>query len=1185
MPSQSKLLPVPMSSPVGLPTNGLERSVALDPSTDAIQNSSGDARRGQKRARKSQAFTCSWNDCRRVFGKLEHLQRHQRSHAGDVRYECPICKKRFVRSDVMARHTAIHEQESIVNKPRKVSCISCATLKVRCDSQPGSSCTRCQNSKLACTYKNLKRAPLSSREPSTSGTSSVSPAALDSVATSNFQAPVDNAASQIDYGLTPPALDINSSGQTNAAYQTVDDSFTAFSPLPVSYDFSNLPLESLYGFVMDSSDSYLGWGMDSTELDHMNALNTHAPNSPPANWFPTNPFDSAGFIIQEPEYSRDPVSAAPVPSHSSVRDSQPADSPWPHVYKPNTADSQLNLPSVSQRSRPTLSGTHFDRVGDSTREAMLSLISISHQSHWPVVDVAAFPSTQTLTVCINLYFQHFHETLPILRRSTFRIAETAPVLLLAMAAIGAMYSRDGLAGLAVAMNELTRRSISFMRESDRRVMFDTSIIKAWLLQSMFGLFCGSRMLYQHAEISRGGLVTAARRMHLLRPSLSFVEEIERRRVTATPEELRQACADDEERRRLGWGIYLYDMQISCLLNIAPLFSVGDVNMPLPSSEEIWNAPTISTSFESELVQSNSSNFRVVMSSLISDGKLSQPLNPFGFSLVAHTLYRLCTDACEHHWITSEPWAPTDSQYRLAFSSNFKQNPQELLDQLSASCYSLSCMPNSLVVSVSALSHHGHIQFTWPGFLHNIKVAAGKSGTERSKADARLWLSTRISEDQRNARSILVHAGQLSALLTRFTFDAPSESVWIFDAALTFWAIIKFGIGLGGLSASQGRTIVTWSGSNEVDGWIQNGGPVSFQGIGDLAELSVSRVLSVFSERLENMPWGIADRFRHVLDQLDYYFTMSVAEQFKLNTGASIPSIGLGTWQAKPGEVGKAVLHALKSGYKHLDCALIYQNEKEVGDAIKSSGVPRKDIFITSKVWNTHQNCVAEGLKQSLEALQTEYLDLYLIHWPVRLVPNETSALFPTNEDGSRSVDSSWNQQDTWRRMEEVYKSGKVKAIGVSNWSIPYLEHLEKSWTVVPAVNQVELHPYNPQHQLKKWCEDRGILLQAYCPLGSTSSPLLTDPQIVDMAAKYNVTPATILISYQINRGCIVLPKSVTPSRIEENHQAIHIAGEDMEILESMAANGKQQRVNTPLWGHDLGFDDWYGPGNKNAPKK
>ncbi|KFY26674.1 hypothetical protein V493_03945 [Pseudogymnoascus sp. VKM F-4281 (FW-2241)] len=1036
-----------MSSPIGLPTNGPERIAALVPS-EVIQNPSGDARRAEKRARKKQSFTCSWSDCRRVFGKFEHLQRHQRSHAGDVRYECPICKKRFVRSDVMARHTAIHDQESIVKKPRKVSCISCATLKVRCDGQPGSNCPRCQTSKQTCTYRNFKKVPLPSCDPSTSGILSISPTALGSVAASNSQEPVDDAASRMDYGLTPPVLEIDSSGQTNAAYQTVDDSFASFSPLPVSYDFSTLPLESLYGFVMDSSDSYLGWGMDSTELDHMNTLNTHAPNSPPANWLATNSFDSAGIISQELEYSREPTSAASVPSHSSARDSQPADSPWPHVYKPNTADSQLNLPSILQRSRPTLRGTHFDRVGDSTREAMLSLISISHQPQWPVVDVAAFPSTQTLSVCINLYFQHFHETLPIFRRSTFRIAETAPVLLLAMTAIGAMYSRDGLTGLAVAMNELTRRSISFMRESDRRVMFDMSIIKAWLLQSIFGLFCGSRMLYQHAEISRGGLVTAARRMHLLRPSLSFVEEIERRRVTATSEELRQACADDEERRRLGWGIYLYDMQISCLLNIAPLFSVGEVNMPLPSSEEIWNAPTFNTSFESELE---------------STGAVGPTVGVVLFSVMYAQL----------------------AYYQL------------------------------------------------------------------------------------NARSILVHAGQLSALLMRFTFDTPSESVWMFDAALTFWAIIKFGIGLGSSLAAQNRTTVTWSGSNEVDGWIQNGGPVSFQGIGDLAELSVSRVLSVFSERLENMPWGIADRFRHVLVNLSNYFAMSVPDQFELNTGASIPSIGLGTWQAKPGEVGKAVVHALESGYKHLDCALVYQNGKW-GDII---------------LWNTHQNCVAEGLELSLKALQTDYLDLYLIHWPVRLVPNETSALFPTNEDGTRSVDSSWDQQETWRQMEEVYKSGKVKAIGVSNWSIPYLQHLSKTWKVVPAVNQVELHPYNSQHQLKKWCEDRGILLQAYCPLGSTSSPLLADPQIVDMAAKYKVTPATILISYQINRGCIVLPKSVTPSRIEENLKVVHIAGEDMDLLESMAAGGKQQRVNTPLWGHDLGFDDWYGPGNKDAPKK
>ncbi|KAH8805433.1 glycerol dehydrogenase [Xylogone sp. PMI_703] len=305
--------------------------------------------------------------------------------------------------------------------------------------------------------------------------------------------------------------------------------------------------------------------------------------------------------------------------------------------------------------------------------------------------------------------------------------------------------------------------------------------------------------------------------------------------------------------------------------------------------------------------------------------------------------------------------------------------------------------------------------------------------------------------------------------------------------------------------------------------------------------------------------------------------MSVPESFKLNTGASIPAIGLGTWQAKPGEVGRAVVHALKVGYRHLDCALIYQNEKEVGEAIKESGVPRKDIFITSKAWNTYHPNVIDSLNQTLESLQTDYLDLYLIHWPVRLVPNESSALLPVNPDGTRAVDRSWNQQETWRQMEEIYKSGKVKAIGVSNWSIPYLEHLEKTWTVVPAVNQVELHPYNPSHELKKWCESRRILLEAYCPLGSTSSPLLGDPEIGALAEKYKVSPATILISYQVNRGCIVLPKSVTLSRIEENLKVIPIAKDDMETLETMAANGKQQRVNTPLWGHDLGFDDWYGP--------
>ncbi|KAK9234664.1 protein GCY [Lipomyces kononenkoae] len=305
--------------------------------------------------------------------------------------------------------------------------------------------------------------------------------------------------------------------------------------------------------------------------------------------------------------------------------------------------------------------------------------------------------------------------------------------------------------------------------------------------------------------------------------------------------------------------------------------------------------------------------------------------------------------------------------------------------------------------------------------------------------------------------------------------------------------------------------------------------------------------------------------------------MTLPTHFKLNTGALIPAIGLGTWQSKPGEVRKAVAFALKDGYRHIDAALIYGNENEVGQGIKDSGVPREKIFITSKLWNTHHPNVAEGLQKTLEALGTDYVDLYLIHWPVRLVPNETSELLPVNPDGTRSVDRSWDQSETWCQMEEVYKSGKVKAIGVANWSIPYLEELRKKWTIVPAVNQVELHPFLPQHELKEYCDKLGILLEAYSPLGSTGAPLMTDPEIQQIAEKNGVSAATILISYHVNKGIVVLPKSVSEKRISSNKEVILLSKEDLDVLDGLAAKGKAKRINTPLWGFDLGFADWYRP--------
>jgi glycerol 2-dehydrogenase (NADP+) len=194
-----------------------------------------------------------------------------------------------------------------------------------------------------------------------------------------------------------------------------------------------------------------------------------------------------------------------------------------------------------------------------------------------------------------------------------------------------------------------------------------------------------------------------------------------------------------------------------------------------------------------------------------------------------------------------------------------------------------------------------------------------------------------------------------------------------------------------------------------------------------------------------------------------------------------------------------------------------------------------------------------------------------VHWPVRTVENGTSKLFPTKPDGSRNIDRAWDQAETWRPMEALLAE-------------QYLEHLSKTWKIVPAVNQVELHPYNPQHKLKAYCDKQGIRLQAYSPLGSAGSPLHEDPEIKKIADKHGVSVATVLISYQVNRGVVVLPKSVTPSRIDANKEVIALDEEDMKVLDGLAAAGKQTRFVSPPWGTDFGFEDWFGPGNKNAPE-
>ncbi|BCS24124.1 uncharacterized protein APUU_40568A [Aspergillus puulaauensis] len=299
--------------------------------------------------------------------------------------------------------------------------------------------------------------------------------------------------------------------------------------------------------------------------------------------------------------------------------------------------------------------------------------------------------------------------------------------------------------------------------------------------------------------------------------------------------------------------------------------------------------------------------------------------------------------------------------------------------------------------------------------------------------------------------------------------------------------------------------------------------------------------------------------------------MSLGRSFKLNSGHSIPAVGLGTWLSKPHEVENAVDAALRAGYRHIDAAACYLNENEVGNGWKKSGVPRDQIFITSKLWNTHHHPknVEEALNKTLKDLQTDYLDLYLIHWPVAFEhTNET--LTPIDPTTKRFRLADVPIADTWKVLEDFVKAGKIRSIGVSNFTIEKLEELLKTAEIPPAVNQIEAHPYLQQPKLTQYSKDKNILTVAYSPLGNNiyNAPrVVDDPTVKEIANRLGKDPAAVLISWAVQRGTSVLPKSVTPSRIEGNFQDFVIPDAEFETLNKLDRN---QRYNYPFrWGIDI----------------
>lgn len=263
------------------------------------------------------------------------------------------------------------------------------------------------------------------------------------------------------------------------------------------------------------------------------------------------------------------------------------------------------------------------------------------------------------------------------------------------------------------------------------------------------------------------------------------------------------------------------------------------------------------------------------------------------------------------------------------------------------------------------------------------------------------------------------------------------------------------------------------------------------------------------------------------------------KNYTLNNGVTIPEIGFGTWQTPDGDTAVlAVKSALENGYRHIDTAAIYGNEKSIGQAIADSGIARKDLFLTSKLWNSERGyeSTLKAFEKTLSDLQTDYLDLYLIHWPA-----------------NAKQFSDWKQKnaDTWRAFEKLYQDGKIKAIGISNFMVQHLEALLETATVKPVINQIEYHPGYLQADVVAFCKERDILIEAWSPLGT--GKMLNDPTLLEIASQYNVSVAQLCIRWCLQNGTLPLPKSITPERIKQNLEVYHfeISDNDMKRIDAL----------------------------------
>ncbi|KAL1406153.1 hypothetical protein Q8F55_007837 [Vanrija albida] len=478
----------------------------------------------------SQPHACPWPGCVKAYKRLDHLERHQKTHSGDLNYRCHVCHKQYSRS------------------------IACVDDRVACDGVPPKVCTRCREAARPCRYRHLE-----------------------------VEAQAVGAGPGLERRVSPPAgaapkplgwLDAGSSSGDAAPLASLVALGDAAEAVPRA---ATSPLASL--FQPDEP-----WLTDLI-LSATGQAAYLAPAPAPVDWgFPDAPGDIFGPIGGPPSPHADLVGAL-LPSEvdggepGHIPDNGPRDSAWPNVYRPVGADSALLLEPVGERE-PELGARA--RVTQNQRSMMLTLSMHAHSAMWARPDLGNFPSEAAISRAVNLYLSRFAAWLPVIDspRGSFLVEKAPPLLLKAMAAVGSVYARDGLERLGLPLTELVRRDVAFICEHDQRFIYELAVVQATLLQGYYALFSGTPKLFQQAEIVRATLVTACKRMHLLDASVSAVSHVSRE--GGSEKELERALKQDHRYRRLGWGIILLDCQLACLFGVPAQYPFTEIACALPT---------------------------------------------------------------------------------------------------------------------------------------------------------------------------------------------------------------------------------------------------------------------------------------------------------------------------------------------------------------------------------------------------------------------------------------------------------------------------------------------------------------------------------------------------------------------------------------------------------------------------